>query len=332
MNYFLAGVLGVLLVANAPAAETNAARRADSISAPGPATNDPVEIEFRKVMEADDVAHDEVDGWIKNRQSIGGKGAGETDEALNQRILARFEIVRKSYDDFLVAHPNHARAHLAYAGFLQEIKQESAGVAHMETARKLDPTNPAAWNNLANYYGHYGDVKIAFEYYTKAIELNPEEPVYYHNFGTTVYLYRHDAMEFYGINEQQVFDKALQLYSNAMRLEPQDFPLASDVAQTYYGIKPLRVTAALQAWTNALALAHDDIERQGVYVHFARLNWMAGRTNEARAYIGDINMSMYAELKRRLTANLDRTYTDGFYTNALDDPSPAVSIERKSSQ
>ena len=80
------------------------------------------------------------------------------------------------------------------------------------------------YNNLANLYGHTGPVKKAFEYYAKAIELNPQEPLYYHNFGDTVYLFRKDAMEFYGITEQQVYDKALELYSKALKLDPQQFP------------------------------------------------------------------------------------------------------------
>ena len=45
--------------------------------------------------------------------------------------------------------------------------------------------------------------------------LEPDEPVYYQNFATTVYLYRKDAREFYHIGEQQVFDKALDLYRQA---------------------------------------------------------------------------------------------------------------------
>ena len=48
---------------------------------------------------------------------------------------------------------------------------------------RLDPKNPAAWNNLASVYGHHGPMAKAFEYYTKAIELNPGESVYYHNLG-----------------------------------------------------------------------------------------------------------------------------------------------------
>ena len=81
--------------------------------------------------------------------------------------------------------------------------------------------------------------------------------------------------------EQQVFDKALVLYSNAMRLDPTNFALASDVAETYYGIKPWRFEDALHSWTNALALAHNEMERQQVYTHFARIETQAGRYDEA---------------------------------------------------
>ena len=68
--------------------------------------------------------------------------------------------------------------------------------------------------------------------------------------GDTVFLFRKDAREFYGITEQQVFDKALGLYAEALKLDPKNFPLASDVAQTYYGIRPMRLDDALKAWTS----------------------------------------------------------------------------------
>ena len=73
----------------------------------------------------------------------------------------------------------------------------------------LDPKNPAVWNNLANFYGEHGPITNAFVDYAQAIALEPAEPVYYQNFATTVYLFRKDVREFYNINEQQVFDKAL---------------------------------------------------------------------------------------------------------------------------
>src|SRR4029078_1222259 len=131
---------------------------------------------------------------------------------------------------------------------LNEQGDEYEGSKHMEKALELDPKNPAAWNNLANYYGHRSPVKKSFEHYAKAIELDPKEPVYYWNFGTTVYLFRKDAMEFYKIDEKQVFDKALDLYRKALKLDPTNFVLSSDYANSFYGTKPPRYEEGLKAW------------------------------------------------------------------------------------
>jgi tetratricopeptide (TPR) repeat protein len=255
-------------------------------------------------MAGDDAAQDEVDKWIRDNNAFAAQGAGESKAELNKRIFARFESVRKGYEDFLKRYPDNARGHLAYGSFLNDIGDEEAALAQNEKAAQLDPKNPATWNNLANYYGENGPLTNAFIDYAKAIELNPREPVYYQNFATTVYLYRKDAREFYGINEAQVFDKALELYRKAVQLDPDNFPLATDYAQSYYGIRPLRTNDALVAWTNALNIAHDDVEREGVFVHLARIKMAAGRYTEARAQLEAVTNSMYADLKARLERNL----------------------------
>ena len=51
---------------------------------------------------------------------------------------------------------------------------------------------------------------------------------------------------------------------------------------------------------NALQTAHDDVEREGVYVHLARIKMVAGRFDEARAQLDDVTNSMYDSLKNRL--------------------------------
>jgi tetratricopeptide (TPR) repeat protein len=269
-----------------------------------PVTGDAVEKEYQKLMEDDDAAQAEVDQWIQDNDKFATQGAGLSQQEMKRKIRTRFEPIKQAYEDFLKRHPNHAKARIAYGSFLGDINDEDASQEQLEKALELETNNPAVYNNLANIYGHHGPVKKAFEFYTRAIELNPNESVYYHNFGTTVFLFRRDVEEYYGITEQQVFDKALVLYSNAMRLDPTNFPLASDIAQTYYGIKPTRVEDALNAWTNALRLASDELEREGVYVHFARIKLHAGRFDEARAHLSVITNEHYTALKQRLTKNI----------------------------
>ena len=327
MSELTIGLLGALLATNQPLAGSNLVQQQTGVSIAVVNPSDPAERELQQLMEDDDAALAEVDKWIRDNDAFAAQGAGESKEELNARIMVRLNVVRRNYEDFLRRYPDFARGHLAYASFLNNVNDEKAGMLENEKARQLDPKNPAAWNNLALYYGEHGPMTNAFAYSAKAIELNPDEPVYYQNLALAVYLYRKDAMSFYGLNEQQVFDKALALYQKAIRLDPDNFPLATDYAESYYGIRPLRANDALAAWTNALHTARNDAEREGVYIHLARIEIAAGRFDEARAHLAAVTNSIYAGLKDRGERNLtEREYAAtnpaaaGISTNVANSP------------
>ena len=305
MTKFLTGLIAVLAAAGQLPAATNVVVRDASATTATSAPNDPVEKEFKQLMADDDAAQAEVDAWLRENEKFAAAGSGLPSAELNRRVRERLVPVRTAYEDFIRRYPGHARARIAYGSFLNDLHEDEAAQEQWEKALALDPKNPATYNNLANLYGQVGLLKKAFECYAKAIELNPREPVYYHNFGTTVFLFRKDAREFYGITEPQVFDKALELYRQALKLDPRNFPLASDVAQTYYGIRPQRTDEALKAWTNTRAIAESEIERESVYLHLARVKLMAGRFAEARAHLNCVTNETYNEVKARLTHNLN---------------------------
>jgi len=332
VSTLLIAFLGAALAAVQPAAVTNLLRQTNRTPAAAPDVNDPVEQEYEKLVEDDDAAQAEVDKWILENNEFTAKGAGADPKEFNRRIQDRFAPIRKRYEEFIKNHPGHARGRVAYASFLGDMHDEEGAQVQLEKALELDPKIPAVYNNLANIYGHEGPVKKAFEYYAKAIELSPSESVYYHNFGTTVYLFRKDAREFYGITEQQVFDKALELYAKAIKLDPTNFPLSSDIAQTYYGIKPMRTEQALLAWTNTLALANDEIEREGVYLHFARIKLHAERFDEARAHLNTVTNEMYNDLKKRLARNLDEQEKAAKAAKATNAPPAAAAAPPTGSQ
>ena len=304
MNELFIGLVGALVATNQPLAVSNVLEQNVGVSVSIPDPNDPAEKELRQLMAEDDAALDEVDKWIRDNDAFAAQGAGESQAALNRRIRARLDEIRKKYQDLLQRYPDFARGHLAYASFLNNINEEEAGMLENEKARQLDPKNPAAWNNLANFYSEHGPLTNAFAYFAKAIDLDPRESVYYQNLALVVYLYRRDAMAFYHLDEPQVFDKALALYQKAIRLDPDNFPLATDYAECYYGIRPLRTNDALAAWTNALQTAHSDAEREGVYIHLARSEIAAGRFNAARAHLAAVTNAIYAGLKDRGERNL----------------------------
>ncbi len=316
MPNLLMGLLGALLMTNGPMPASNAPAPATNLTVAVPDPNDPVEKEYKKLMEDDDAALAEVDGWIRENQASQALKGGMTDEQINARIRKRLEPVRQGYEDFLRRNPAHARAELAYGSFLMDSHDEDAAEVHWEKARQLDPKNAASWNNLAEMFAHHGPIEKAFEYYTKAIELAPDEPVYYHNFGNVVYVFRKPAMAFYKFdNEQQVFNKALELLQQALKHDPGNFELAQDVGITYYGILPFRTEEALNFWTNTLKIADSEVEKEGVYLHLARIKLHAGRFDQARRQLTGVTNETLLELKGLLTHNIDDQQTKARATN-----------------
>ena len=302
MNELTIGLLGALLSTNQPLAVSNVIQQQVGVTVNTAA--DPAERELREVMLADDNAQDEVNAWLHDFDSQSSTNRAERATALNLRIKARFDRVRSAYENFIRSHPDNAHACLAYGSFLNDIGDEEGAHLQYENSKLLGPKNPAVWNNLANYYGEFGSPTKAFEYYAQAIKLKPDEPVYYQNFGTTVYLFRKDAREFYHLDEQGVFDKALALYRQGMQLAPDNFVLATDYAESYYGIKPMRTNDALAAWTNAMNVAHTDAERQGVELHLARVKTYAGFFYEASNHLAAVTNEAFLGMKTQLLRSL----------------------------
>jgi tetratricopeptide (TPR) repeat protein len=323
-DLLLIGLLGAVVATNQPEPAGNLAAQTNAVSVSLSDANDPLEQEYHKLLTDDQAALDEVDGWIHDNKAFAEKGGGPPSAELNERILTRLAPVKKAYEDFLKRHPDHVRAHLAYGSFLQDSRNPDAAAAEFEKVRQMDPKNPVPWNQLANYYSEAGPVTKSFEYYAKAIELAPHQPIYYQNLASCIYLFRKDAGEFYKIDEQAVFSKALALYRQALKLDPNNFELAEDVAETYYGIKPTRTEDALIAWTNAMNLATNSYQKEGVYIHLARFKMNAGRFAEARANLSQITNTLYGELKARVLYNISLQERKFVETNA-----PSAAAEMK---
>lgn len=320
VNELLAGLLAAMLSTNPVVSVSNLVARQTGVRLPVVDQSDPVEQELRTIMEADDKAQADVDRWIKGNDPFASQGADFSEITLNARIERRFAEVTRAYEDFVRRHPNHARARLAYGSYLNDIGRDGEARVEWEKARELDPRNPAPWNNLADYYSHRGPVNKAFEYIEVAIKLDPFEPVYFQNLATLVFLFRKDAKEIYKLKDDEaVFRRAIDLYMRARRLAPDDFALATEVAQVYYFLKPERscdpeeaadaaaelADETLAAWDEALRLARTDLDRQGVLIHQARVCIQYDRLTLAREHLKGVTNPSLAELKSRLERNLE---------------------------
>lgn len=278
-------------------------QEADSSSSS--AKTEPAEQQYQRLLELDDAILQKISEWILASQR---PDALETETiALTGKINREIQLVKEAYKTFLSAHPNHAQSRLTFASFLSDVGEEQAALPHLQKAVEINPHLPAAWNNLANYYGHNANGKEAFACYEKAIALNSKEPLYYHNFGAVVFLFRNDAREYYHLTNIEVFDKTLSLYKKALELDPKNFDLAEDIAQTYYGIKTsdqpskmARPQEALDAWQYAASLAPSDFEKQGVRIHLARIYLEMENSEQAKRELNQVTLPVYQTLKEQV--------------------------------
>jgi len=280
-----------------------------------PGKNPAVEREFQRLLERDQDALDQVDQWILEERRLADRGAEMSSPALEARIEERLKPIEEGYREFLQRHPDHLRARLALGSLLNEMGREDDAVAEWEKARKQAPRDPVAWNNLANHYAQRGPVTKAFAYYERAIRLKPDEPLYRRNLARVVFLFRPEAREYYHLaDEQAVLRKALEFYQAARKRDPQNFSLATDLAQVYYFLRPRNpddpeaarklTEAALAAWRAARKLAPNDLTRQGVDLHLARVCLLAGRREEARKHLARVTSPAYASVKKPLEQRL----------------------------
>ena len=58
------------------------------------------------------------------------------------------------------------------------------------------------------------------------------------------------------------------------------------------------------AWTNALNIARNGVEREGIFIHLARVKIAALRFDEARAQLDAVTNAFYADVKTQMERNL----------------------------
>lgn len=322
MGDLLVGALSVLLSTNAPMALSNRvawAAQSIPLAHPGPDTTDPRYAELRVVMQDDDDAEEEIGRWLAEREALAPEDPRrESNLAFGRRVDIRNARVRAAYERLIHRHPDYAPARNAFAAFLGETGDEQAAIDQLLKAADIDPTDPSVWNNLANHYGHVGPIQKAFPAYEKAIALNPFEPTYRYNLGTVVFLFRKDAMAYYHCDEAAVFRRALEHYREVRRLRPHNFRYAFDVAQTWYGVKPdpadtseerkaneaAVAHSALQSWHEALDLADNDRDRDGIFLHLARWHLRLGQWDAVRTNLARVAHPANLEVKARIERNL----------------------------
>jgi tetratricopeptide (TPR) repeat protein len=245
----------------------------------------------------------------------------EASPAAEAQIHAQEHRLENDYRHFLNDHPDHARAMVAYGDFLEDRQREEEALRWWQKAVTVDPHEAYAYNDIANYYGHYGRAADALKLYDKAIALAPTEPIFRFNWATTCSSFRNDSQKVYGWTKEEIFQHSLEQFRKARDLDPQNFDLATAYAETFYEMPKPDWEEAFAAWKFCLNQQLDEGQQQLVYTHLARVCIRRERYDEAKEWAAKMAVGnpVRHTLERQIAEKSQKTLTG---TNAPTTSAP----------
>src|SRR5437899_1278141 len=170
---------------------------------------------YRRIVAADDVLMQlPARGWLQQAN-----------------LRARRRRLEADYRHFIAAHPTHAPAIAAYAGFLYDQGRQNEAVQLWQHALEIDPQFARVYNDLATHFAHAGRAADALRYFEKAIALDPADALFHFNWATTCIMFRVDSRQVYGWGEDEIFRHSLDAFHKARDLAPQEYEYATTYAE-----------------------------------------------------------------------------------------------------
>lgn len=259
-----------------------------------------------KIQESEQRIKLEFENQIKAIYSLPENEREAERAIITNNLIAKEGEIEYALQDLVKQFPKNADPLIALGNFHDEHGREQDAFKFWTKASEVNPNDPAVWNNLAGYHTHNGGIEKSFQYFEKALSLKPKGWIYYHNFANAVFLFRKDARMHYQLNEQQVFDKAFELYELARKEDPTNFDLAVDIANSYYIVRPYRNDDALKAWDKAATVAVSEEQKQSILIHQARWFLRIENIDKALAAINKVTSPELLTLKKIVKKNILR--------------------------
>jgi tetratricopeptide (TPR) repeat protein len=191
-------------------------------------------------------------------------------------------------------------------------------------ADKIDPRLAVVKQNIANYLVEEGRLADALPFLLKAVELEPKEPVYHHQLGTFLFLFKEDLLSL-GIASVQTNDHSMhEAFRSASKLAPDNFEYKLRYAQSFFDISDPDWDKALGVWQNLRNQARDHLvsEREYLALGEARAMTQLGRGKEAVSILKTITSPSLRATRESLIKELKES-------DATGKPSPEKSTEPK---
>ena len=246
----------------------------------------------------------------------------DDDNFTSDDLRSLLQQLTQRYDKLLRTYPNYVAGLVSYGQLLNIIGMKKEGAALMSAANNLDERIPLVKNELGNYCAEEGHPLIAFAFYTAAIQLAPNEPLYYYQLGTLLTEARDTFLkDAPGMWTRDKIDEAMQAsFLTAMNLAPGNWLYAYRYGLSYYDLDLKEWEDALQFWQAFEKKLAPGFEQQVARLHQAKILVELRRPDDAQKLLDTVT-------DQRLATQRDTVVTAlAAYKDSLAHPNPNIEI------
>ena len=264
-------------------------------------------------------------GQIVEREQLFLKNSSSANKPLSeQELTRRAQQILSAYESYLEDNPRDVNGLILYGKFLRRMGQPRHATGLFLEADKIDPRLAVVKQNIANYLVEEGRLADALPFLLKAVELEPKEPVYHHQLGTFLFLFKEDLLSL-GIASVQTNDRSMhEAFRSASKLATDNFEYKLRYAQSFFDISDPDRDKALDVWQDLRNQAREYpvSEREYLALGEARAMAQLGRVKEAVTILKTITSPSLRATRESLIKELKES-------DATGKPSPEKSAKPK---
>jgi tetratricopeptide (TPR) repeat protein len=253
-------------------------------------------------------------GQIVEREQLFLKNSSSPNKPLGeQELTRRAQQILSAYESYLEDNPRDVNGLILYGKFLRRMGQPRHATGLFLEADKIDPRLAVVKQNIANYLVEEGRLADALPFLLKAVELESSEPVYHHQLGTFLFLFKEDLLNL-GIASAQANDRSMhEAFRTASKLRPDNFEYKLRYAQSFFDISDPDWNKALDVWQDLRkqARSRPTSEREYLALGEARAMAQLGRKKEATTILKIITSPSLRATRESLIQELKNSDSKG---------------------